>query len=142
MPRSHRGSQQTRRPSPGPVGTASRLPRPSSEMSCHVQPQAQTQPESPRRLTIVCHVEVSGFCPGAVASQGGGPDSHAVIPRRQPTQPAAPLQSKVSAGDTEVQLLQDKGAEGAGVWSSFATRECPSPIALRGRSRRGGCHHG
>ena len=69
----------------------------------------------PCTLTIVCHIEISGFCPGAVARQGGGPNSHTVIPRRQPSQPAAPLQSKVSTGDTEVQLLEDRGGERAGV---------------------------
>lgn len=58
-------------------------------------------------LTVVCHVEIGGFRPGAIACQGGGPHSHAVIPRGQPTQPAAPLQSEMPAGDTEVQLLED-----------------------------------
>lgn len=58
-------------------------------------------------LTVVRHVEIGGFRPGAIACQGGGPHSHAVIPRGQPTQPAAPLQSKMPAGDAEVQLLED-----------------------------------
>lgn len=66
------------------------------------------QSKRPCRLTIVCDVEIGGFRPGAIARQGGGPHSHTVIPGWQTTQPAAPLQSKMPAGDAEVQLLENK----------------------------------
>lgn len=75
-------------------------------------PSANHRPNQSKslcRLTIVCHVEISGFGPGAIACQGGGPHSHTVVPWRQPTQPAAPLQGKMSARHTEMQLLKDKG---------------------------------
>lgn len=60
------------------------------------------------RLTIISHVKIGGFCPGAIACQGGSPDSNTVVPWREPSQPAAPLQGKMLSGDTEVQLLEEK----------------------------------
>lgn len=76
-------------------------------------PSTKHRPNQSRSLctlTVVCHVEIGGFRPGAIACQGGGPHSHAVIPWGQPTQPAAPLQSEMPAGDAEVQLLENIGS--------------------------------
>lgn len=60
------------------------------------------------RLTIISHIKIGGFGPGAVARQRCGPDSNTVVSWGEPSQPAAPLQGKMLPGDTEVKLLGEE----------------------------------
>lgn len=115
-------------------------PSPDYSQKRSADPSSKHSPnwsKSPCRLTVVCHIEIGGFCPGTIARQGGGPYSHAVVPGGQPPQPAAPLQGEVPAGHTQVQLLEDRRRQERRGCAPYAGAPGPVGTSWTGSAQKG-----